>query len=594
MLLTACLARHLAKMRQLARAVPFCGAMFRLAERCYHTQMSTTLRVAAAQFATGTDVDANLTTTLRMVEAAAAEGAQLVVLPEFCNHLSVYDDDDHAWQVAITLDGDWVEALGDLAARRGMWVQANATVRRAPARQTADGRPHITNSNLVFAPDGRLATVTDKTVLMGAESDHLRAADRAPSIVDTPYGPFGSYACMDGIVPEVPRVVAASGARVLMNSLNSFALDEASLHIPVRAAENRAWVVACCKVGPLLPADKVAWFSEHIGVPAEMLDGAGESQIVAPDGQVVARGPRRGEAVVCAEIDLDRRGQLRPDGTDVWASRRPHLYRALAEPTPGLDDHPRAQALRAAATTSIDRARELVAVGVELIVLPELAIELDDVAAASAALEGTEAIVVTSVREGNAHVGLAIAATGVIGRQPQLHAVARHDWDARSGDEVVLGDAVVPIELPWGRLAIVVGDDLVHPEVSRLAALASVDVLAVPLDAAEPWETALGVLERAAENRVCVVAATPTDSAGESTIADLPPDFTLWASSRERPFAGTINLPDVHRAGSDGTVTATIHPDRAVHRQISKGTNLVDGRPWAICGALSRPPASAG
>ena len=52
---------------------------------------ATTLTVAAAQFATGTDVSQNLATTLRMIGEAADRGADLVVLPEFCNHLSIYD-----------------------------------------------------------------------------------------------------------------------------------------------------------------------------------------------------------------------------------------------------------------------------------------------------------------------------------------------------------------------------------------------------------------------------------------------------------------------------------------------------------------------
>ena len=96
--------------------------------------------------------------------------------------------------------------------------------------------------------------MTDKTVLMGAEGDHLSPADSPPVLVDSPFGTIGSYACMDGIVPEVPRSIAAGGARVLLNSLNSFALDEASVHIPVRAAENRAWVVGVLQGRPAAAA----------------------------------------------------------------------------------------------------------------------------------------------------------------------------------------------------------------------------------------------------------------------------------------------------------------------------------------------------
>ena len=555
--------------------------------------MPRLLRAAAAQFATSTDLAANLATTVRMLSSAAAEGAELVVLPEFCNHLSIYDDAEHAWRVAVELDGDFVGEVRATARRHGVWAQCNVTLRRRAA-DGPDGRQVITVSNLVIDATGELVLVNDKTVLMGAEGDHLTPAHAAPGVITSPWGTLGSYSCMDGVVPEVPRVVAAQGARVLMNSLNSFALDEASLHVPIRAAENRAWVIACCKVGPLLPPEKAAAFSEMMGVPAEMLNGAGESRIVAPDGTVVATGPRSGEAVVTAELDLERAGEPRPDGTDLWAARRPELFGALALPTPPLDDHRRADRLEVAtlspatdAPVEPERITDLVRAGVRLVVLPELAAELVDLDAIAGAIsaggETEDVVAVTSVRDGDAHVGVVVDRDGVRARQVQLHPVNRHDWSTRLGDRIEL------VDLSWGRLAVVVGDDLVHPEVVRLAAIASTDVLAVPLCAQEPWETELAVVERAAENRVCVVAATPQDSAGRSTIADLPPDFTLWASSRERPFDGTINQPDVTRAAPDGTdaVTATIHPARAVHRQISRGTDLVDGRPWRICGGLT-------
>lgn len=563
--------------------------------------MSANVRVAAVQFGTGTDVDANLRTTLRMIDRAAAEAApQVMVLPEFCNHLSVYDDGDHACRVAIDLDGPWVAAIAAKAAEHRCWIQVNCTVRRSgesTSREPAPGR--VTNTNLVFSPAGELAAANDKTVLMGAEGDFLSVAEAPATMIDTPFGRVGTYACMDGVVPEVPRGVALRGAQLMLNSLNSFALDEASLHIPVRAAENKCWVVACCKSGPLLPADKVELFSSMMGVPAEFLDGAGESQIVAPDGSIVAMGPREGEAVVWADIDLawsdDKR---RPDGTDVMASRRPAAYAALAEPTPPLDDHVRADVVGVAVAHDLDQVAASAADGALLIVMPELAmsgraapgaaaadvahaadaVAVDAVAAIAAALVASEAVVVTSVRDGDAHVGVAIDSNGLVGRQLQLHPVARHaEWQR------TLGDSVDPIDLPWGRVAIVVGDDLVYPESSRLAALASVDLIAVPFAQQEEWETRLGLPERAAENRVCLVAA---NSIGDSLIVDLPPDFTLWAPSRERVFDGTINRPDVTVVAAGEAGSGVVHPSRSVNRQISKGTNLVDGRPWQLGTAL--------
>ena len=43
---------------------------------------------------------------------------------------------------------------------------------------------------------------------------------------------------------ETPRGLAVRGAQLLINSLNSFAFDEASLHIPVRAPENKVFVIS--------------------------------------------------------------------------------------------------------------------------------------------------------------------------------------------------------------------------------------------------------------------------------------------------------------------------------------------------------------
>jgi len=531
------------------------------------------VRLAAAQHATGCDVEQNLDTTLRMIDLAARERPDVLVLPEFGNHLSVYDSFEHAHSVAIDLDGTWVDRVGAAAERHGIWIQSNCTVRRGPDR--------ITNTNLLFDPRGDLRAANDKTVLMGAEGIHLSPADRAAELVAAEiHGgmlSIGTYACMDGVVPEVPRALAVRGARLLLNSLNSFALDEASVHIPVRAAENRAWLVACCKTGPLLPPDRSKEFSSAMGVPESMLRGAGESQIVRPDGVVVAKAGRDDEEVVVADADLTLVGLPRPDGTDLWARRRPHVYRALAEPTPTQSDHARADEVPVAAGTWPDLAR-LVESGARLVVLPELSLDDDGIAATMRLLSGRDCLVVSSRRHrgphGSSHCGVAIDSTGVVAHAPQIHRVERHPWVDH------LGDAVVTVDRPWGRVAIVVGDDVLYPEVPRLATLASADVIAVPwAEGGEPWDVELCLPERAAENRVNLVAAGPA-----AMIVDLPPDFTLWAPERTRPFDGTINLPDIVR--DHRVAIGRVHPARSLNRRISRNTDLVDGRPWRLCASL--------
>ncbi|MDA0638822.1 carbon-nitrogen hydrolase, partial [Nonomuraea sp. MCN248] len=141
--------------------------------------------------------------------------------------------------------------------------------------------------------------------------------------------------------------------------------------------------------------------------------------------------------------------------------------------------------------------------------------------------------------------------------------------------------------LPWGRLAIIAGEDARHPEEFRLAALADADVVAVPYTAREPWELRLGLLERAAENRLNVVVAGQDGPDGVAgLILAAPRDFTLW-TAWEGPFTGRISHPEVTAVkNSDEVVHAVVRPEQAVNRHVSRGTDLVDGRPWRLAGAL--------
>lgn len=514
--------------------------------------MGSNVRVAAAQCETGADVEANLATLQRLVAAAAAEGAELVVTPEFGNHGSVYESAAHAWDVAVDLGGWFVDGLAAAAREHGVWVAASATVRRdrAMARMTV--------TNLLLSPSDGLVFDTDKTVLMGSERDHLSAGNRSKAVVDTPFGPLGLYSCMEGVINEPARCLALDGALVLCNSLNSFALDEASLHIPVRAAENAVWVVAANKVGPLAPLDRIDALAASLDLAPSQLHGAGESQVVAPDGTVVAMAPRSGEAVVVADIDVGlARDKRTASGTDRFAVRRPELYGPIASQPTGRDDHSVAAELAVATVPGTGAALTVLPFGV----------------AADITCLRPDQVVVTSRREGAAVVALAVDGGGrELLRQPMLHRSHQHPYATE------LGDGLCTVDLPWGRLALLCGEDHVQPESFRLAALASADVVAVTTGPLAVWERELGFRGRAAENRVTVVVGAE----GGGVVAAPSTDFTLWTPWR-RPFAGEINRPDLYDR-PPGIVN--VEPIAATNRHVSKGTDVVDGRPWRLLHAL--------
>ncbi|PJJ56378.1 putative amidohydrolase [Mumia flava] len=557
-----------------------------------------TVRVAAVQLAATEDVEENLAAAVRLVSDAVARGAELVVLPEFGNHVSWYTDRAHARRMAETLDGPFVTTLAELAARHGIHLMVNCTLARA------DGR--TTGTNVLIGPDGGVLATSDKQVLMGSERDHLDPATAPSPVVETPLGRIGLYSCMDGVIYETPRMLAVDGAQILLNSVNSFALDEASLHVPVRAVENGVWVVAANKVGPLVPDHSIHAVAAGVGVPVDMLHGAGESQIVAPDGTVVAIAPRAGEAVVVADIDVALAdAKARPDGTDPMAGRRPELYRPIVEAPRGRTAPAGAAALTAAVVCpgpgddALAGLRSAVAGGARLVVLPELAAWSDGRVPAAGgagafgladvveALDGTDAVAVWSERDGGTHLGLAADASGVVLRQPQLHASARHeDWVCE------LGDSVTVVDVPWGRLAVVVGDDALYPETFRLAALADADVVAVPFTTTAARDLDLMLLERAAENRLNLAVASRPGPHGAGMLVGLSSDFTLWASWAN-PFAGVISRPDPVLARAPVT-SAVLRPACATNRMVTRGTDVVDGRPWDLAAVLVRPHAAAG
>lgn len=548
-----------------------------------------TIRAAAAQFGVGTNVQENLQTCLRLIDQAAQKQPDVLVLPEFVNHIAWYADAEHCWRAAVSLEDEFIEAIGRKARQHGCYIKINVTLKRQ------DGK--VTGTNLLFDRQGSLAGWNDKQILMGNENNFLEKASQAAPIIETDFGRVGMYACMDGVIPEVARALAVRGAHILLNSLNSFAYDEAALHIPVRAAENKVFVVAANKVGPLVPPDLREAVAARLKIAPHFLEGAGESQIVAPDGSVLAKAPRRGEAVIWAELDpRQAEDKRRPDGTHIFASRQPERYAPLAQPSSPGRQSPAAKEgvgaviqIEASGAQAVQQAAEWVqqaeAAQAQIIVLPELfhITTLPDAEAQSRQMVERlqrvlqQALIATSIVEDGTHTGILFDRRGIVLRQPQLHPCARHAWSK-------LGRSVNVFDAPWGRVALVVGGDAIFPETFRLAALQGAQVVAVPTAILEPWECNLGLPERAAENRFNVLAA----SRAHSGIYAVSEDFTLWTEWKNRPFDGNINTPLVTRASGPGPTLACIYPAAAENKMISHRTDVLHGRPWHLAEPLIR------
>lgn len=562
-----------------------------------------TFRVAAAQFSIGADIEANLATCLHWLDEAGRCRPDLVVLPEFCNHLSWYEDRRQCFEVSVRLDGPFLSAIAKKARQLDTHVVVNCTVQRE------DGG--ATGSSLLYNPQGQLILDNTKQVYIGHENDFLDPAHDEGRTVATRLGQIGLYACMDGVINETPRCLALDNAEILLNSLNSFALDEAALHVPVRAAENKVFVVAANKVGPLVPQDMLAAISQATDIPEHFLLGAGESQIIDPDGRILAKASTDRAEFIYADIEPRRANhKRRPDGTDIMRTRRPELYapitrepRAKAAPVHSPKEvtaailHPVCMDRSAAVTAALAAA---VQAGAKLICLPPISLESGDLEQTASYAEQlvseiadicADACVGTSIirRVGDAfrYCAILINRDGILHEQPQVHRSARHFFSQ-------IGDGFSACDTAWGRIAVVTSDDSLYPETFRLLALDGVQVAMVPLDPLEPWELKFGLLERSAENRINLLVATQSDTQGHGFITTLPTDFTIMTKWTRRVFDGLLSQPECTHALSGSEVTlASVRPANAFNKVVSRNTDLLDSRPWRLAGAISRPAGSA-
>ncbi|GIJ47537.1 hypothetical protein Val02_44230 [Virgisporangium aliadipatigenens] len=493
-----------------------------------------------------------------MVEQAAARGARVVVLPAFLNHPEYHPDRASARAAACAPEGTFLLGLAAAAARHEIYLKAHVTVE--------DG-DHIRAVDLLFDPSGNVVARGNTRLFDGSERRWLDPGTQPAPVVDTDIGRLGMISAGDVGNAEFARQLALEQAQILLVSLATVSTDATRLHSPVRAAENKIWAVVANTVGERLGA-------EAHGVPPEWMRGVGESRVIRPDGTAEVVGDTE-EQIVIADIEPRwADNKTRPDGGDLFRARRPRIYAPETARPAGSTRTPAARATvvvarpRTNGMSAIDEAasyvRTAAAEGADLVVLPELFFYpqgradgsfVDGIAVDMLiqALDGTRCHVVTSLPDDAAHVGILIGADGVRGRQLQLHSSARHvSWQG------ALGDRLVPFDLEWGRLTIIVGDDALYPEVFRLAVLHDTDVVAVPSSFLEPWELTLGLPERVAADRLTVVASGQTG--GLVAVPAVDPVLHGGRAS----FDGSLAAPFVTPlGGKTRTVTASVYPERS-------------------------------
>lgn len=492
---------------------------------------SSAVRVATTQYRVENNIQENLSKLLGYIDAAAEGGARLVVTPEFGNHSSFYKDADEAWEAAITLDGDYLAAVKQKAAEKNIYVVFNSTLR-------GEQKPTVYITNFLIGADGELVGYDYKQVLMSGESMHLTRSPITGRVYDTEIGRIGMMSCLDGVPPETARILGLLGAQIITNAHNSCALDEPYAHIPARAAENHVWVLPSGKVGPICVDEMIDFVASKIEAPANIVSSHGENPILDPQGKPVERLPSLEEGIIFADIDVALADNKRWADGDLFKDRRPDLYQAVTEEPIVHEEGVTGpvecaviqvnsyRSFQANLHRALDLAADAAVNGAQIIVLPELcgfnpeevhrdpkqALELSEQIESSLqqlAKQYSIYIAFTRISEddGLRHSGVLLNDEGErVGIYHQTHLTDSFKSWCKAGDNLPVWDT------PLGRIAMLIGYDMVFTEPASVLARQGAEIILHPTTWRFEWEPSLILSERACENRVSIVSASRSDS----------------------------------------------------------------------------------
>ena len=270
----------------------------------------TRIRAAFAQFFPEFGVRTTNTEMIRRLgrEAKQNGGVDLLVYPELCTTGYDFIDTAEARDLAQPFfEGDESALAKELAA------DLDAVVVLGYAERAGD---LVYNSALMALPDGTTHNYR-KLHLFSRETEIFAPGDTAPRAVETPAGRLGMMICFDWFFPETARLLALDGAQVIVHPSN-LVMPYCQKAMYARCVENRVFAITTNRIGEESRAGRTLNFT-------------GQSQIMDPQGNVLAHASANGEAVGFAEFDPDDADNKQlNEYNDVFAMRRTSMYGPLA------------------------------------------------------------------------------------------------------------------------------------------------------------------------------------------------------------------------------------------------------------------------
>jgi len=269
-------------------------------------------KVALAQVTTSEEKRENLQKGIELIGTASEKGAHVVVLPElFIAHVPLDADPARFAAVAEDVDGGFVRGLAAEARRRRIHVVAGIMERAKKGHR-------VYNTAVWIGPSGSLLSTHRKLQLFDSfgyrESSRFEPAASLEGAFSTSLGTMGMMTCYELRFPEIARVLALQGAKLIVvpTAWVGGRMKEEHLHVlaKARALENTVFVAVASQTGRIY---------------------TGRSLVVDPFGVSVCDAGEE-EGLVVTELDTARISRVRRV-LPVLGHIRGDVYRQFASAT---------------------------------------------------------------------------------------------------------------------------------------------------------------------------------------------------------------------------------------------------------------------
>lgn len=271
---------------------------------------SRILRTGIIQQHNTADIAGNRRRIMDKIRVLAADGVRLIVNQEL--HDSLYfcqTENVNECDLALPLYDDAILTYGKLAAELRVVIVTSVFERRAP------GLYH--NTAIVFDADG---TVAGKYRKMHIPDDpayyekfYFTPGDLGFKPIDTSVGRLGVLVCWDQWYPEAARIMALSGAEILIYPT---AIGyESSDTDDEQTRQREAWITvqrghAVANGLPVVAVNRVGREPDPSGA-TNGITFWGNSFVAGPQGEFLFQAPTDTESTAIIDIDMRRSEQVR-------------------------------------------------------------------------------------------------------------------------------------------------------------------------------------------------------------------------------------------------------------------------------------------